>query len=371
VQIAAGNEPPRVDIDLPASNRSFFFAGVPIRYSVRVDDREDGSLRNGRIPASRVIVTAQYLKEGLGESQAAQGHREAVPPDPHEAGRRLVQTGTCLSCHQVDRKSIGPAFTAVAQKYKSDSGAVAYLVRKIRGGGSGVWGSTMMPPHSQLSEADARRIAAYVLSFADARAPSLPVRGEYTPSVAPDSAGQGVVVIRASYTDRGANAAAAASGVATVVLRAPTVVVATGEVAEGVQKYKGPEVPVEVAIGSRSGAFIGFKQLDLTGISAIVFAALAPVPQLNAAGGKVEVRLDSATGPLVGETEVIQPAAAMGAPTQLRAVLRPIASGAREAGVHDVYFVFRNEQAKTGQNLFVLLTATFESRTSAGAPATR
>jgi cytochrome c len=246
----------------------------------------------------------------------------------------------------------------VAQKHSGDTGATAYLVRKIRRGGSGVWGSAMMPPHAQLSEAEASRIAAYILSLVEKRTPSLPVRGEYTPAVAPDSAGQAVVVLRAAYTDRGANGAPGASGERTVVLRAPRVVVARGELADGVQKYKGPEVPVEITIGTRSGAFVGFKQLDLTGISAIVFSATAPVPQLNAAGGKVEVRLDSASGALVGETEVIQPAAAMGAPAQLRAALKST------TGVHDVYFVFRNEQAKSGQNLFVLLTATFEGGAS-------
>ena len=86
----------------------------------------------------------------------------------------------------------------------------------------------MMPPHSQLSEAEALRIAAYILSLAEERAPSLPVRGEYTPpAVAPDSSGQAVVVLRAAYTDRGANGAPSASGEKTVVLRAPTVVVAS------------------------------------------------------------------------------------------------------------------------------------------------
>jgi cytochrome c len=142
-----------------------------------------------------------------------------------------------------------------------------------------------------------------------------------------------------------------------VVLRAPVVVVARGEVADGVEKYSGPEVPVEVTIGSRSGAFVGFKQLDLTGVSAIVFAAAAPVPNVNSAGGKVEVRLDSASGVLVGETEMIQPQAAMVAPSRLRAALT------RTSGMRDVYFVFRNDEAKEGQNLFVLFTAAFERGT--------
>jgi cytochrome c len=169
------------------------------------------------------------------------------------------------------------------------------------------------------------------------------------------------VVLRAAYTDRGANGLPAVSAEKTVVLRAPSVVVASGELTDSVQKYKGPEAPIEVTIGSRSGAYVGFKQLDLTDVSAIVFAALAPTPQLNALGGKVEVRLDSASGPLVGETAAIQPAATMGAPTQLRAVLEPT------TGVHDVYFVFRNAEATRGRNLFILTTATFEHAAAAGA----
>ena len=165
---------------------------------------------------------------------------------------------------------------------------------------------------------------------------------------------QGAVVLRAAYTDRGANGLPAVSAEKTVVLRAPTVVVASGDSAEGVQKYKGPEVPIEVTIGSKSGAYVRFKHLDLTGVSAIVFAAMAPTPQLNASGGKVEVRVDSATGPLVGETAAIQPSETMGPPTQLRAALVPT------TGIHDVYFVFRNAAAAQGRSLFILTTATFE-----------
>jgi cytochrome c len=212
----------------------------------------------------------------------------------------------------------------------------------------------MMPAHPQLTEAQASAMVAYILSHGQPRRPSLPVRGTYLPRITPDSSGQGVVVLRAAYTDRGANGIRSASAEKTVVLRAPVVLVAGGEVAEGVQKYAGPEVPVEVTIGSRSGAFVGFKQLDLTDVSAIVFSALAPVPNVNSVGGKVEVRLDSATGVLVGETAVIQPQPAMGAPSRLRAALT------RTSGMRDVYFVFRNDTAKEGQNLFVLFTAAFE-----------
>ena len=351
LQIAAGNEPPSVAIDLLGSNRTFFFPRVPVRYAVRVADREDGSLQNGRIPASRVVVTAQYHKDGVAPAQA--GQRAAPAPPLYETGRRLIENGTCLSCHQFDKPSVGPAYIAVARRYRGDTSATARLVRKIRTGGSGVWGQTMMPAHPQLTEAQASAMVAYIRSLPQPRSPSLPVRGAYVPGAAADSSPQGVVVLRAAYADRGAHGIGSASAEQSVVLRAPVVVVARGEVADGVQKYAGPEVPVEISIGSRSGAFIGFKQLDLTGVSAIDFSALAPVPNVNAAGGKVEVRLDSATGVLVGETEVIQPQTAMGPPSRLRAALRPT------AGMRDVYFVFRNDSAKEGQNLFVLFTAAF------------
>ena len=362
VRIAAGNEPPKVDVDLMESNQSFFFPGVPVRYSVRVTDREDGSLQNGRIPARRVVVTADYLKEGIpqGSPDQTDAQRTASALAAHDAGRRMIEAGTCLSCHQLEKKSIGPAYTAVAQRYHADTSALTRLVKKIRRGGSGVWGKVTMPAHPQLTEAQASEIVAYILSLADEKkaTPPLPTHGAYSPPTAPDSIVQGAVVLRAAYADRGANGVPALSAQKTVVLRAPSIVVANGEIADGVQKYKGPEVPIEVTIGSKSGAYVGFKQLDLTGVSAIVFSALAPTPQLNAFGGKVEVRVDSAGGTLVGQTAPIQPSETLGAPTQLRAVLAPT------TGVHDVYFVFRNADAPQGRNLFVLTTATFEHATS-------
>src|SRR5207237_950350 len=41
VDIAAGNAPPNVDVDLVGSNSTFFFPGVPVRYPVCVTHREE------------------------------------------------------------------------------------------------------------------------------------------------------------------------------------------------------------------------------------------------------------------------------------------------------------------------------------------
>ena len=368
VQVVAGNEPPTVSLDVVGGNKTFFFPGVPVRYAVRVSDREDGSLQNGRIPASRVSVTAQYLKEGAtsGISPSATASAgDTVPPIvAHDSGRKLITGSDCLACHQWNGKSIGPSYLDVARKYHGDTAATARLVRKIRGGGSGVWGKVMMPAHPQISEAQAREMVAYIRSLAEtpARAPSLPPRGAYTPPAATGDAPDGALILRASYTDRGAHGMPAIAKQQTVVLRAPTVVVAGGELSEGVQKQSVPEIPVEITVVSRPGASVELKQLDLTAVSAVTFAATAPA-RYQASGGSIEVRIDSATGPLIGESDPIRPTADSTAPpVRLRTTLQPV------SGEHDLYLVFRSPDAKGDQFLFGLLTATFESRDAPSAP---
>jgi cytochrome c len=68
------------------------------------------------------------------------------------------------------------------------------------------------------------------------------------------------------------------------------------------------------------------------------------------------VHLDSPTGAVLGESEPIRPTADPGArPSMLRTALKPT------SGLHDVYLVFRNADAKGDQFMFGVLTATFES----------
>jgi cytochrome c len=76
----------------------------------------------------------------------------------------LATSKNCMSCHAVERKVLGPSFKDVAAKYKDSKGAVDLLATKIMKGGSGVWGPVPMPANTQVSEADARKLAAWVLS---------------------------------------------------------------------------------------------------------------------------------------------------------------------------------------------------------------
>ena len=83
---------------------------------------------------------------------------------PAYANEELAKKHACLACHAVDKKLVGPAYKDVAKKYGSDAKAVDALAVKIVKGGSGVWGAIPMPATPQVSEADAKKLAAWVLS---------------------------------------------------------------------------------------------------------------------------------------------------------------------------------------------------------------
>ena len=85
---------------------------------------------------------------------------------PVAANPTLARKQGCLGCHAVASKLVGPAYQDVAAKYGSQPDAVAQLALSIRNGGSGKWGEMTMPPQKQLSEADAKRLAAWILGGA-------------------------------------------------------------------------------------------------------------------------------------------------------------------------------------------------------------
>jgi cytochrome c len=83
---------------------------------------------------------------------------------PAFAQQDLAQAKGCMACHAVDKKVVGPAYKEVAAKYANDKTAADKLAQKIMKGGSGVWGPVPMPANTQVNEADAKKLAAWVLS---------------------------------------------------------------------------------------------------------------------------------------------------------------------------------------------------------------
>jgi cytochrome c len=81
------------------------------------------------------------------------------------ADLKMLRQYNCMACHAVDRTVFGPSFKAVASKYSGDAEATERLTKKIIAGGSGAWGESPMPPQPQVSEADSRTLAEYVLNL--------------------------------------------------------------------------------------------------------------------------------------------------------------------------------------------------------------
>lgn len=84
---------------------------------------------------------------------------------PAMADEALAKAKNCMACHATDKKLVGPAYKDVAKKYAGDAKAVDMLATKIRKGGSGVWGAVPMPANTQVNDAEAHKLAAWVLSL--------------------------------------------------------------------------------------------------------------------------------------------------------------------------------------------------------------
>lgn len=91
----------------------------------------------------------------------------AAEESPLEKGYTLIENSDCKTCHNETKKTIGPAYVAVAEKYDTSEGTISTLANKVIKGGSGNWGEVVMNPHPDLMEEDARLMIRYILSLAE------------------------------------------------------------------------------------------------------------------------------------------------------------------------------------------------------------
>lgn len=81
-----------------------------------------------------------------------------------QADEKLAQANGCMTCHQVDKKILGPSYKDIAAKYKGDKAAEANLIKKVKAGGKGVWGEVAMPPNAHVKDADIATLVKWVLA---------------------------------------------------------------------------------------------------------------------------------------------------------------------------------------------------------------
>lgn len=89
----------------------------------------------------------------------------AVAKADAEKGRQLVLKSTCIACHKEQEKLVGPSYRDIAERYPITQKTVDSLSKKIREGGSGVWGQIPMSPNPTVTPEEAKAMVMYVMSL--------------------------------------------------------------------------------------------------------------------------------------------------------------------------------------------------------------
>lgn len=310
-KINVGNEPPLVCWDLGGKNRSFYQPGDTLHYRLTVEDQEDGALDAG-IPENAVATTIDYLETGFDITSIAQGHQAAKQQAEYAKGKTLIDRSDCKTCHAIDRQINGPAYQAIAERYRNNEFAVRDLSNKVIKGGAGNWGQTVMSAHPQVSEEDAGEMVRWILSLGAPNKPkqSFPVRGTYALAASgADEKGKkkapGTYILKASYKDRGSSAQAPLESGETLALR-PAFQQAeqADSLSKGITNYRPFGGDTVVLKDLKHNSFVVFKHVDMQGIHAVAAGVGWGDSRYPFAGGRIELRLDSPKGPLAGQAKI-------------------------------------------------------------------
>jgi cytochrome c551/c552 len=326
VDVYAGNSIPQVTINI-SGNSTFYFPNKPVNYDVTVNDKEDGSSSQPGFDTKNIFVKSSYLSS-QDIANLSVGMKEQESKDP---GQQMMLTLDCSSCHKVDTKSVGPAFTQVAAKYKNDPKAKDYLANKIIKGGSGVWGQVAMAAHPNLSVSDATKIVSWVLSLASTnKEKSLPVKGTINPSKYKLN-DKGNLYIQASYTDKGGSGIKSLTGNADTILYNPVVPADRADITKGfsVQNFNNNNI----YLSTDDNPAVELKKISLQDVTSVEI--MYGVTDTLVKGWKLELHEDSPTGKLLG-TAILGLKVPMRKPATSAIQL----SGTDNANPHDLYFVF-------------------------------
>ena len=333
VEIKVGNTLPKVTIT-SENNQTFFFADkTPLKYKVDVKDDEDKV-----IDPKSVKVKLNYIAK-VEDNKSVVGHQEITPT--YNFGKSLIAKSDCKACHQLNAKSIGPAFMEVSKRYKGDKGAVNRLANKIIKGGGGVWGEHSMSAHPQLTKQNASEIVNYILSLtAKKQNDVLPQNGTVILKDHVGNADQGRYILSASYTDKGGNLKPLTK-TETIVLRPAKFQFEEADILRNAEIF-GSQVG---RINNKS--YIVIKDIDLKGVNQLTYRYSSQ--SQNAA---IEVHVGNPKGKLISTLNYT-------ATGKWDIFAESSTSISDPGGKNDLYFVFV-KAVKPNQNLIGVDWVRFE-----------
>ncbi|MET0307457.1 MAG: c-type cytochrome [Sphingomonas sp.] len=146
----------QVDIAAPADTaRLAWQAQGSYAVAVAYDGK---STKYGEIPPNDVLVSAAFIPD----TDAPSARRARPLP---QALVDITQSN-CTGCHDFNANSGGPSFAAIGKRYTGQAAAISTLAAHIRNGSRGAWGAGSMPPHPDLTPAQATAIASWIVVHA-------------------------------------------------------------------------------------------------------------------------------------------------------------------------------------------------------------
>lgn len=77
----------------------------------------------------------------------------------------LAKKNSCLACHSLDKKMVGPAWNDIGKKYAGDPAAAEQLALNVKKGSKGTWGPVPMPPNATVKAADIKTLVEFILTL--------------------------------------------------------------------------------------------------------------------------------------------------------------------------------------------------------------
>jgi len=250
-----------------------------------------------------VAVNVDYMPETFDTIEISSNYATADLKARFNTGFKLITKSDCGSCHMPNTSSIGPSYEQVAKRYSHENEALDKLAAKVISGGEGVWGDHAMAAHPQLSESQAKSMVSYILTFAEPELEekSKGVRGTITTSIPKNETGYGGYVLRAAYSDQGAKKV---SPILTEKIKFLTYPFLDPRDRDFEKSTENIDTPTKTLQFFGKDTYIGFKDIDLSGINTIQLLVQAS-KRTSSAGGIIEIRKGSPTGTIIGKTDFI------------------------------------------------------------------
>ena len=125
------------------------------------------------VPEDQIESLADYLTRNYGTTTNAPASPVYSPLNPPQTNPPVVMPFSdasqlaakygCVTCHSATAKLVGPAFREIAVKYKSDADAATKISQQIHQGGSGKWGSIIMPPFPNITITETKALTEWIL----------------------------------------------------------------------------------------------------------------------------------------------------------------------------------------------------------------